>query len=165
MSYSTSSLNRPLLTAVRDFVASEPARFDMGSWFRAEVKRDHREFTTWAAEILSAKSNFERGECGTTACIGGTVAVLLDWADFDPLFLAQDARDALGLPSCELFYEEEWPVAYAYAGNSGDADQAVRAVRLMDDMLAGTVQISDEDLDANEDSSWFCFAQNVRNAQ
>jgi hypothetical protein len=146
------TLNRELLGRVRDFVAAEPERFDIGTWFHTAA--------VWnGGEFARASALFVQADCGTTACIAGTAVVLGGLLDsvVGESDIAVVAQEALGLGAGYLFYRSSWPRAYRlYEDSSG----RVGALQLISHMLDDTVILSGNgefDMFRDEFNFWETF--------
>jgi hypothetical protein len=134
-------MNIDLLNRVADWTEANPDSFNMASWFNAP----DGELEVPLADVVIG---FTEHTCGYVACIGGTAVLLHALANpmdtdagdgWRQRCHGQTAAELLGLSEqCPLFYADRWPVAYR-----GTEPEHLRAVRLIRDMIAGTVDLTD----------------------
>jgi hypothetical protein len=140
------TLNRELLLQVRDFILAEPTHFDIRAWYSDSEGRwpFQSDFREEHFDSFVGRHAAEEG-CQTTACIAGAALALRPNAEGSGLHsenIAWRAKSLLGLEGEALFDRDSWPEHYR---SDEDLSGRMNAPALIDDMLAGTVILSDND--------------------
>jgi hypothetical protein len=135
------TLNRELFQQTLEAVRADSARFDMADWW-SQSGEDGVQLS-----LSDFRFEFESGDCGSTACIGGTTISIADVPT--AVDVAGQAADLLGLLSTDLFFSHAWPAHYRDLAE--DDSEWTAAVSLMQDMLDGTVKTISDDYDTWEE--------------